>query len=306
MVQPTLTQPILANLKQLAYGGAEAIVDNTLSNQVVKITEKSAQGLYDPDIHNKFVDYYRTWISSTQVNTVVGLEQFPVAAVSQGTTESFDKFYMTHHNRRFRCFRGEYMYHAASWKSYFNWSYMEDDALRENDALVVSQPFSNSGKTHPKLYQTLDQAYKLGVPVLIDSAFFGLTGGIHFDFEHPAIHTVTFSLSKTFPVAYLRIGVRFTRWDDDDALLVNNKAAYLNRLSCLVGLELMQIYSPDYNYNTYRDIQVELCNKLRIVPSHTVIFGLDLNNRFPEYNRNGYENRLCLAKYLKTGRLPGG
>ena len=304
MAQKILTQPVLANLKNLPYGGAESVVDPELSRHVSELITKSSAKLCDSNVHREFAECYRNWIVSTKVNTVVGLENFPIAAVSQGTTEAFDKFYLAHHSRRFRCFRGEYMYHAASWKNYFNWAYIEDDVLRENDALVISQPFSNSGKTYSRLYGTLERAYELGVPVLVDCAFFGLTGGIHYDFDHPAIHTVTFSLSKAFPVAHLRIGVRFTKSDDDDALLVNNKSAYVNRLSCAVGIDIMTQFSPDYNYNTYRENQIKLCQQLKVVPSHTVIFGLDVTNQYPQYHRNGLENRLCIAKYLKTGQLP--
>lgn len=304
MVQTTLTQPILANLKNLPYGGAEAVVNKDMSEEVIQIIRETSNEFYNKDCQQNFIDTYINWIKSTKNNTISGLDKFPVVAVSQGTTEAFDKFYLEHHTRRFRCFRGEYMYHAASWKNFFNWSYLEDEPLTANDAIVVSHPFSNSGNTHPELWKKLDLAEKLKVPVLIDAAFFGIVGGMHFELSHPAVNTVTFSLSKTFPVAHLRIGLRLTRSDNDDSLLVSNKTQYINRLSCLVGTALMNNYSPDYQFNTYRDTQIKLCKKLSLIPSSTIIFGIDIENKYPEYNRNTYENRLCIARYLHSATLP--
>lgn len=304
MVQTTLTQPILANLKNLPYGGAEAVVNKDMSEEVIRIIQETSKQFYDKDCQRIFIDTYLNWIKSTRNNTIAGIEEFSISAVSQGTTESFDKFYLEHHNRRFRCFRGEYMYHAASWKNFFNWAYLEDGPLESNDAVVISHPFANSGNTHPRLYATLDLAAELNVPVLLDAAFFGIVGGLHFELSHPAVHTVTFSLSKTFPVAHLRIGLRLTRLDNDDSLLVSNKTQYINRLSCLVGTALMNKYGPDYQFNTYRDTQIKLCKNLELIPSSTVIFGIDVENKYPEYNRNTYENRLCIARYLHSATLP--
>jgi hypothetical protein len=48
----------------------------------------------------------------------------------------------------------------------------------------------------------------------------------------------------------------------------------------------------------YRDKQQAFCKHLGIQPSKTVLFGLDTENKYPEYNRGGNINRLSLHKYL--------
>jgi hypothetical protein len=121
---------------------------------------------------------------------------------------------------------------------------------------------------------------------------------MQFDFTHPAITDITFSLSKFLPVAHLRIGIRFTRTDDDDSLLVSNKAQYINRLGAAVGIKIMNQFDPDYIYNTYRTAQTKLCSELKITPSKSVIFGIDTENLYPEYNRGCISNRLSLSKQL--------
>jgi hypothetical protein len=260
--------------------------------------------LNDATIHERFLDKYYSWIRTTKLNTFIGLDNFKAKAFSNGTTEAFDKFYLRNSKRRLRYFKGEYMYHIASGAAFFDdMSAMEDDTLKENDVLVVSFPFADNGGEHPKLKETLGRCDELGIPVLIDCCYFGLCGGLTFDFSHKCITDITFSLSKDFPVQFLRIGMRLTRTDDDDPLFVYNKNKYVNRLGAAVGLELLNIFSPDYNYGTYRSTQESFCETLGVDPTPCVIFA-NSKEKFPEYNRGTEQNRLCFSKYLKSKKLP--
>lgn len=296
----------LKSLKHLHYGGASCVHDQSMVEQVKRSIVRAVDQncLNDDTIQNTFLDQYVSWVENSKLNKFQNLSKFDVKAFSNGTTEGFDKFYLKNHTRRFRCFRGEYMYHGATWKKDFsNWCYIDQAPLMSNDAVIVSLAFSDTGNIHQDLYSVLDQCDQLNIPVLIDCAFVGICANIEFDFDRPCITDITFSLSKTFPVANLRIGMRLTRVDDDDSLLVINKTNYTNRLSCAVGLDLISKYSADYNYKQWREQQVEFCKQLDIVPSNTVIFGLG-DQRYQEYNRGNTTNRLCFARYLAQGTLP--
>ena len=298
------TKPALPNLKTLPYGGASSVISPLTAMVVKQYIQENSLAFSSENIQQRFLTRYQEWIKESQLNKLTGLDAFPVAAQSSGTTEGFDKFYLDNATKRFRCFKGEYFYHQAAWRNYFNWSFIEDGPIQENDAIVISMPFSDSGEEHPSTKEVLDEAAKLGVPVLIDCAFFGICQDIEFNFDHPAIHTITFSLSKTYPVAHLRIGMRLTRQDDDDALLVLTKTKYTNRLSAGVGLDILNTITPDWNVSMYAETQKKLCSQLGIEPSKTVIFGVDRNDKYPEYNRGMKSNRLCLSKYLEVGTLP--
>jgi histidinol-phosphate/aromatic aminotransferase/cobyric acid decarboxylase-like protein len=196
------------------------------------------------------------------------------------------------------------MYHGASWKTYFpNWCYLNDQDLDANDAVIISVPFSDTGNIHTDTQRTLDRCSELGVPVLIDCAFVGICANIEFNFDQPCITDIVFSLSKTFPVANLRVGMRLTRVDDDDSLLIHKKTNYTNRLGAAVGLDLLEQYDVDYNYQTWADQQLAFCKQLNVVPSNSVIFGLG-DQQYQQYNRGNQTNRLSLARYLKLGQLP--
>jgi hypothetical protein len=301
-----MNQPAMHNLKTLNFGGASSVIDPDMTENVYSIIQQQAQNLVldDLDIQYRFIEAYRTWINHSQLNRFLGLDQFPVAAFSNGTTESFDKFYLKNSRRRFRCFRGEYMYHQAAWRNYFpGWKFIHEEPLAAGDAVVISMPFSDTGDKHQDLDSVLNQCDQLGIPVLIDCAFFGICQDIEFNFDRPCITDITFSLSKSFAVANLRIGMRLTRYDDDDSLLVHQKTNYNNRLACGVGLELIERYSADYNVETWSAAQAKFCEQLGVTPSKSVVFGLG-GEAFSKYNRGGATNRLCFSKYLYSGILP--
>jgi hypothetical protein len=296
----------LLKLKSLPYGSVHCIYDSRFEGEVQDIVCNSMQQgcLNDLDIHNKFLIKYRSWIASTELNTISGFDNFKTLAFSNGTTEAFDKFYLKHRHRRLRCFRGEYMYHLVAAEHYFDsFKYIDDSDIREGDVVVFSLPFAGTGNEHRSMEETLKECDRLSVPVLIDCCYFGVCGSINFNFDHSSIEEITFSLSKNFPVQHLRIGMRLTREDSDDALMVYNKNKYVNRLSAAVGLELINRYSPDHNYKTYRSTQEKFSKELGVEPSKCVFFSTS-EILFSDYNRGIPENRLCFSKYLKSKKLP--
>ena len=292
----------MPNLKSLPYGGAQYVVSKELENFVNDCIHQVASEniLQDIDIQTKFLTEYLLWIKSGRNNTFIGLDDFSVKAFSAGTTESFDKFYLKNSSRRLRYFKGEYMYHMVAARQYFEKGscFLEDQPLSGNDAVVISLPFSDTGNAHKDMESVLDMCDLLDIPVLVDCAYFGICSGITFNLNHKCITDLTFSLSKSFPVPHLRIGMRLTRTDDDDSLLVMNKTNYINRLGAGVGLKIIQRFGPDYIHGRYRSSQERICKELNVDPSSCVIFGIDKNNQYTEYNRGGSTNRLSLSKIL--------
>ena len=279
--------------RSLPYGAAWAIQDpETLE---VLSTALPLACLHSDTVVKEFLQNYHDWIRSTRDNRIVGLEVFGYRCFSQGTTEAFDKFYMRYSQRRFRCFRGEYLYHKLAWRHSHRWCHLEDDVLDANDAVVISLPFSDLGNIHPKMNEVLQKCDTLSVPVLIDCAFFGICRDIDFDFRWRCIKDVVFSLSKAFPVAHARIGMRYSREDHDDALFVHAKLDYVNRMSAALGSRFLHRFSPDFIPRKYQPLQQQLCRELGVEPSRTVLFGLG-GPEWQQYNRGLETNRLSFHK----------
>lgn len=286
------------NRNQLPFGASSFLKDRSTIEQLATAKLNISSVLADEHIVDTFCKSYLEWVKAGKNNTIVGIDQFPFFAYSQGTTEAFDKFYIKNHKRRFRCFRGEYMYHQLAWRnSWPDWKFIEDEPLASNDAVVISLPFSDTGNKHISHDDVLKRCNELNIPVLIDCAYYSVSSGIEFDFTHKCITDITFSLSKVFPVAHARIGMRLTRQDDDDILFVYQKSSYTNRLGATIGNLFLENYSSDYVVNTYKEKQELFCKILDVVPSNTVLFGLGTTG-WEMYSRGGSTNRLGLHNFL--------
>lgn len=293
----------LPNLKVLPLGGAGAVHD-IQQLEALRQFQFDTSLLDDAIITQRFLDRYQQWILSSRNNRLTNIEKFPYACYTNATTEAFDKFYLRNNKRRFRCFRAEYMYHILSWRNCFpDWKYLEDEPLATNDAIVLSYPFADTGNKHPRMDEIMARATELGIPVLLDMAYFGICAGLEFDLSWPCITDITFSLSKSFPIPHARVGMRLTRIDDDDPLFVVNKTNYCNRIGAAVGYYMIDRFGPDHIPNTYRDLQHQWCQEIGAEPSHCVIFGMG-DERWKVYDRGAGNNRLSFNKYLGKGKLP--
>lgn len=283
--------------RKMDFGSAFAIMDP----DTLKVLREpiDATIIHSESIITEYLNTYEEWIRSANNNSIIGLDHYKIKAFSNGTTEGFDKFYMKNRTRRFRCFKGEYMYHKLAWRNHFDWAYLEDAPLHKNDAVIISLPFADTGNKHTGYHDLMRKCDELGVPVLVDCAYFGACRNIEFDFAYRCITDVTFSLSKVFPVAYARIGIRFTKEDDDDTLLVYHKINYNNKVGASIGLKFLEKFSPDYVTNKYLSKQIDFCKRLEVEPSNTVLFGIG-GASWDSYNRGGATNRLSFHKqYIK-------
>jgi hypothetical protein len=299
-----MTLPLQANLQGLDMAPACCVQQtetcNLINNFIIDSVKNNA--LDDQTAIPKFLSSYKKWITDTTLNDVIGLEKFDRLDFIQGTSEAFDKFYIRHQGKRFIFFKGEYLYHRISLKN-SNYKIIEDsNDLSENDAVIVSLPFADTGNIHHLFdLKFLDLCYSKNIPVLLDCAYFGICSDIKFNFTHPAIQEVCFSLSKTFPVNLLRIGIRFSNYKDVDGISAYTATQYQNRISAYVGLKVLEYKTSDYTYTNYRSSQLEFCKQFNLIPSNTVIFGLDKFNKHPQYNRGSdNNNRICFSKYFNN------
>lgn len=282
--------------RTMPWGGSFAIQDSEVI-AVIKGTDYS-ECLWQDTVTKNFCNIYRDWISTTELNTVTGLDLFPHAVYSNGTSQAFELFYIKNKNKRFRCYKGEYIYHQLAWRNNWpNWKFIEDDVLRTGDAVVISLPFSDTGNMHERMEWLLETCTILDIPVLVDCAYFGTCRDIDFDLTMSCITDVVFSLSKAFPVAHARIGIRFSKVDDDDLMFVYDKINYNNRMGAHLGITLLESFGPDFINIKYKNKQELCCRLLGVEPSNTVTFGIDTHQRFNEYNRGSSTNRLGFYKY---------
>lgn len=239
---------------------------------------------YATDEYTKFNQRYHDWIHSSK-QTVKGLPE--KRFIVSGVTDAFNQTYSLY--KRIGIFHGEYEYHQTM----FGGKRVTTD-LNQADVIIVSHPFAADGMSS---LQRLAIADSYNKPIFVDCAFFGICRDISFDFtQFKNIHSVCFSLSKTFGTGHHRVGLLYTI--DNYPVCFYDDLLYPLTACAEFHYEILDTLGPDDRAEYYRQHQETVCRDIGLVPSNTVMFGLDYNNRF-NHLRRGDVNRMCLTKLLE-------
>lgn len=254
----------------------------------------------DTAVIDVFKQRYWDWINNSELNSI-NWPQDLKPYVTQAVTQSIESFLFLHRNRRIRTLPGEYMAVSNLAQRFeLNWSEIEDASspdFEAGDCFMLSAPFSASGDVHPQMTRLLEAANDKRVPTFIDCAFWGLCYDIQLNLNYECIETVAFSLSKSFRIGLVRIGIEFSKNVSPTIGLVNERS-YLNRHGAVIACYLLKKFSADYIANKYRDLQREICLELDAQPSKTIIFGLGGSQKYEHWDRGGGFRRLCFNNSL--------
>lgn len=258
-----------------------SINQNASFLKAAKAPEFSSAGI--PEFEN-FKKQFHLWIHSS-VQTVKGLPK--KYYVVSGITDAFNQTYAMYHN--VGVFEGEYGYHAKVLGDRVTTD------LKKADCIIISHPFSATGMC---AHYMLAVADSYNVPIFVDCAFFGICHGISFDFSaYKNIHSVCFSLSKSMGTGLHRVGLLYTR--DQYPVTKYAEWGYPFIAAAKHHYDLIQQVGPDHMVKKYRPAQEEICGMHGLIPSNTVIFGLDYTTAYNEFDRGGV-NRLCLTDFFKN------
>lgn len=294
------------------YSGSRAINNPEISKVLLQLPSMPNM-LCDTDIIARFENDFAAWLMAHQWNTIRGLENFE-ADLSQGATQCFDSFYVRHADKRWRMLRGEYFYHILTAVNLdHDWSFVEDhEQLQTGDAFVISVPFCDTGSRIADLDSILDHCDRQDIPVLLDCAYFPIAKNIDLDLNHSCIHTVAFSLSKTFPIAHARVGMRYTRPGHRDGQKLHSSINYDNRITATVGSAIIENFSSDWAVDNYQQCYDRLVGLLGLTPGDSVLFA-EGDQSWQEYGRKSlletykldldfrlFRNRICLTQLLEN------
>lgn len=259
-----------------------------------KIADRLLSGSLTVYCQDEYLQYYPEWIESSKTNSFVGTKTFPHRYISLGITQAIDDWtlYCVKNNFRLRIFRGEYPYS----KEFANWCWIEDEPLKEGDAVLISFPFSGSGNKHPLYDWLIETCNRINIPVFVDCAFFGACSDIEVNLNQSCINTAAFSLTKGLSASNYRSGITFSKRNGKDITL-DVQTAWQNgiHLNVAIGLQLMQQFSPDTLVNTYKSTQLEICKRLEIIPSNTVQLATG-GDRWNDYSRDNVYNRINIRQ----------
>ena len=276
--------------------------DPLKTKEVIEYVDNILVKLNYADLDNfgvtQFESGWRTWLSNSSYNKIIGLESMEHCAFCPGTTDAFGEFISRYHNNRIRVSRSDFIITRVLSKAYNrNLCYLEDDELRAGDSLIISVPFSGNGAMHPEFDKIMDTCDSLNIPVFIDAAYFGISHGITYDLTRPCIKDIATSLSKNFVGNPMRLGVRFTKDRIDDSITIALLGANIfDKVNGYISSELLKKFPQDWLIEKYMDKSKTVCKELGLQPTNTLTLAIG-DDSMQEYKRGDYI-RVCISNHL--------
>lgn len=223
----------------------------------------------DPHAYTKhFLVEIDSWINQHRHAKYKNLEGMQYRDAILGTTHQLDELHMLHGNN-IRVLPGEYKYHRrlTNFKVNEIKHYLE---LKHGDVFVVSYPSCITTGTHVDFDKLLDHCAEQKVPVHIDGAWFGQCRRFYFDVSHPAVSSLSVSISKAYGMGSQRIGIRYAKERPIGPISIMNDFDYCNVSDMWIGVEMMKHYGPDYWWNYYGHLYTKVCKDFSLEESNSI------------------------------------
>lgn len=223
------------------------------------------------DLFTNFIENITTYITDSDINQIVGLEEFPNKDIILGCTHFIDNLYM---QSPCQTLLNDYKYHERLQLGQIN----EIGNLAKNVPLILSLPFPATGGIHPKIDDILSESLKKNIDVHIDGAWLLAAKNIDFDFAHPTIKSVGVSLSKGLSLGWNRIGIRFKKIKHNDSISIMNKYNMTNKSLIIIGLHYLKNLTRDYFWKKYGNTYYKICTDFDLTPTDSIHIALKDNN----------------------------
>lgn len=262
--------------RHLLLDKAAPIIDSELDKLKNKIF--SAEIMLPTVGYQEFCNSMHHWLTHNTDNNLIGLGSF-TKEVCVGVTDFINNLVMQHGIDHIQIFEHDYTYYkrlspSKSWATVGN--------LIPNKPLLIAMPFPGAGDIHWNMQAILNEALEKNIPVHIDGAWISSAKDIVFDFGHPAIKSVAFSLSKGLALDWNRIGVRYSRCvDDTDSITIANRFGTINIVDLSIGMLFMQQFVQSYLWTKYGTLYNDACKAFLLKPTKCIHMATHFNTGKP-------------------------
>ena len=217
--------------------------------------------------HTEFCSKIHNWFHNDTNNTLIGLENFH-KEVCIGVTGFIDNLVMKYGIDNLQIFEHDYTYYKRlspnkTWATVGN--------LIPKKPLLIAMPFPGLGNIHKEMNDILNESMKKQIPVFIDGSWMSSATDIEFNFNHPAIQSVAFSLSKGMSLDWNRIGIRYSKvLDSTDSITIANKFGTNNTVDMSIGMIYMTHFYQSYLWEKYGNLYHEACRAFLFKPTKCI------------------------------------
>ena len=218
-----------------------------------------------------FLEEIDKWINAHKHVKYTGLETFTRKDAILGTTHQLDELHQLY-GANIATYKGEYKYHRRL--TDFNVKQITHyKDLKPGDVFIVSYPSCITTGYHENFDLLLDYCDEHDIPVHIDGAWFGQCRNFDFDVTHPAVKSVSVSLSKALGMGSQRIGIRYTKEKTAGPISIMNDFAYANVSDMWLGVEAMKHFGTDYWWSNYGELYSKVCKDFNLGETNSVHVG---------------------------------
>jgi hypothetical protein len=243
-------------------------------SKFTKFRESLDMHTYPKDPHaytEYFLQEIDTWIRRHTRVKYVGLDSFARRDTILGTTQQLDELHQLH-GSNIAVYKREYKYHRRMTDFTVN-EITHYSELERGMVFIASYPSCITTGYHEDFKKLLDHCSKYNIPVHIDGAWFGQCRNFEFDVTHPAVHSVSVSLSKALGMGSQRIGIRYTRERVNGPIAIMNDFAYANVSDMWIGAEAIKHFGTDYWWSNYEELYAKVCKDFDLLESDSIHVG---------------------------------
>lgn len=236
-------------------------------NKIELLQQDLLSAKIDHDISDNVYINFKTeaedWILKSKLNHLTGFEDFSRKDICIGCTQFIDTIYM---KGPVQTIEHDYKYHERLGIAHIS----QPSNLIKNIPLILAMPFPSIGAIHPNMESILNECLEKSIDVHIDGAWVTCCRDISFNFSHPAIKSFAISLSKGLGLGWNRIGVRWSKEANPDAITIMNDFHMNNRALAMIGLHYLRNLPPDYLWNAHEDHYYKVCKDFNLEPTNSI------------------------------------
>jgi hypothetical protein len=185
-----------------------------------------------------------------------------------GCNHFIDNLIMKHGVTGLQIFEHDYKYYQRLCPGI---SFARVGELVPGRPVLIAAPIPGYLDLHPKWAEIVTECEIKNIPMHLDASWMGAATDINLDLGSTAIRSVCMSLSKGLGMHWNRVGLRWSRdQDETDSISIFNRFEMIPESLVRNGIVAMSQVEPDYLWNTYGDRHQEICRALKLRPSRII------------------------------------
>jgi hypothetical protein len=249
----------------------QPLCDNFLESLIQDVLTGNTNRDISEQVYVDFKRECQRWLIGSCLNNLQGLDTFTRIDIINGCTQFIDNLYM---KGSIQTIKNDYRYHNRLNLS----SIQEVGNLIPDIPLIIALPFPQVGTIHNDMDEILNECQRKNIPIHIDGAWISCCRSVDFNFDHPSVVSVGISLSKGLGLGWNRIGLRWTKDENNDSISIMNDFRMNNKALTLIALHFLKRTPVDYLWNTHSDRYYKVCRDFDLTPTNSIHLALRNGN----------------------------